>query len=95
MEKKNDVNKEKKCNIINYIICLHFIIITALLWIFVNFKCVILTIGIFSLLFYINISTTTIANAFIGRSINVNYDIFWKVLFILISSISFGIFFNI
>lgn len=66
-----------------------------IIWYVMGLKCLLLVTGIFSLLFYINIATTTLGNAFIGRDINMNYDIFWKILFMILSSVSFGIYFNI
>ena len=65
------------------------------LWLIISLKCALLTLGILTLLSYINIATTTLGNAFIGRNIDTNYDIFWKLLLILISSVCFGVYFNI
>ena len=87
--------KNKIINNIGKIIILSAIVIISLIWAFIGFKSVLLTIGILTLLSYINISLTTLGNAFIGRDINVNYDIFWKLLFTFISSLCFGIYFNI
>ena len=61
----------------------------------IDTKILLLSTGIFSLLMYFNISFTTLANAFIGRDINPNYDIFWKMLFIITTSLTLGIYFNI
>lgn len=60
-----------------------------------NAKTLIFIIGLFSIMMYFNIMITTLANAFIGRDINPNYDIFWKIFFLLISCISFGVYINL
>lgn len=87
--------KEKIINNIGKIILLIVILIAIFMWIFISFKSMLLTIGILTLLSYINITITTLGNAFIGRDINLNYDIFWKILFSFIISICFGIYFNV
>ena len=87
--------KEKIINNIGKIILLSVILIAIFMWIFISFKSMLLTIGILTLLSYINITITTLGNAFIGRDINMSYDIFWKMLFIFITSLCFGIYFNV
>lgn len=87
--------KDNIINNIGKIITLFVIVIIFMIWVFIGFKSVLLTIGILTLLSYINIAITTLGNAFIGRDINMSYDIFWKMLFIFISSLCFGIYFNI
>ena len=87
--------KEKIINNIGKIILVIVILIAIFMWIFISFKSMLLTIGILTLLSYINITITTLGNAFIGRDINLNYDIFWKMLFIFITSLCFGIYFNV
>lgn len=87
--------KDKIISNIGKIIILSAIVIISLIWIFIGFKSVLLTIGILTLLSYINTAITTLGNALIGRDIDMNYDIFWKILFIILSSVSFGIYFNI
>ena len=87
--------KDRIINNIGKIIILSVLLIIILIWVFIGFKSVLLTIGILTLLSYINTAITTLGNAFIGRDININYDIFWKMLFIFISSLCFGIYFNI
>lgn len=57
-------------------------------------QALVLVISIFSLFMFINLTVTTLGNAFIGREIRMNYDIFWKLLFMMISSLGFGIFFT-
>ena len=44
---------------------------------------------------WINTALTTLGNAMIGRDVDVNYDIFWKILFIILASAGFGVYFNI
>lgn len=68
-------------------------VVLAVLWITVGFKCMLLTLGLFSLLLYFNISMTSLANAFIGRGEGLVSDVFWKILLIIVSSMSLGIFF--
>ena len=87
--------KEKIINNSGKIILLIVTLIAIFMWIFIGFKSMLLTIGILTLLSYINITITTLGNAFIGRDINLNYDIFWKILFSFIISICFGIYFNV
>ena len=87
--------KDRIINNIGKIIILSVLLIIILIWVFIGFKSVLLTIGILTLLSYINTAITTLGNAFIGRDININYDIFWKILFIFITSLCFGIYFNI
>lgn len=72
-----------------------FIVSSILIWIFVGFKGFLLTCSIFSILMYFNITLTSLANAFIGRGENTILDIVWRILFMLIASIGFGIYFNI
>lgn len=69
--------------------------IVALIWIIVGFKAALLTGSIFCILMYLNTTLTTLGNAMIGRDVDVNYDIFWKIFFIILSSIGFGVYFNI
>ena len=89
------MGQQNKTNIIWKICFVLIAIIVTLLWVFIGFKSVLLSVGIFSLMFYINIATTTLGNAFIGRNIDPNYDIFWKIFFIVVTALSFGIYFNI
>lgn len=49
--------------------------------------------AIYSLGMYIHITATTLSNSFIGREINVNGDTFWKMVFLIVSSFSFAVFF--
>lgn len=86
--------ENKNRRIIGFILLIIVLVPIILIGILSNIRTLLLTIGIFSLLFYLNIALTTLGNAFIGRNINPNYDIFWKILFMLIASILFGIYFN-
>ena len=63
--------------------------------VYISFKASLLMLSVFSLLMFINVSLTTLGNAFIGRNIKMNYDIFWKMLFIILSSVGFGLYFNL
>lgn len=67
----------------------------ASLWLSISFKAALFAFSSFCLLMWVNVTLTTLANAFIGRDIDVEYDIFWKILFILLSSVGFGVYFNI
>lgn len=89
----NDMNKIIKN--IGKIIIFGILLLFISLWLIISLKCAILTLGILSLLSYINIATTTLGNAFIGRNIDTNYDIFWKLLFMFITAVCFGVYFNI
>jgi len=70
-------------------------IICIVLWATIGLKAFLLTFSLFCLLMWFNITFTTLGNAFIGRDIDVNYDIFWKLLFIILASAGFGVYFNI
>lgn len=70
-------------------------ILWLVLLIFVSFKSAVLLISLFSLFMWINTLITTIGNVMIGRDLNPNYDIFWKMLFIIVSSFGFALYFNI
>ena len=72
-----------------------FIISSILIWVFVSFKGFLLTCSIYFILMYFNITITSLANAFIGRGENTIIDIIWRILFIILSAIGFGIYFNI
>lgn len=87
--------KNRIINNIGKIIILSVLLIIILIWVFIGFKSVLLTIGILTLLSYINTAITTLGNAFIGRDINMSYDIFWKMLFMFITAVCFGVYFNI
>lgn len=65
------------------------------LWLAVSFKAALLAMSLFSLLMWLNVTFTTLGKAFIGRDVDVNYDVFWKILFIILASAGFGIYFNI
>lgn len=67
--------------------------IALMLWWLLSFKCALLFYGIFSLGMYFHITVTTLSNAFIGRGINVSGDVFWKMLFLIISCLCLSIFF--
>lgn len=88
MDKKHYLNK----TIILFII---YFIILVVLTITLGFKCALLMFSIISVLMYSHISITTLSNAFMGRNIDADTDAFWKLFFILCSSIGFAIFFAI
>ena len=64
-------------------------------WVCVDFQSMTFFIGTFSLLMFINISTTTLCNVLVGREIPTENDVFWKVFFILTSSICYSLYFTI
>lgn len=68
---------------------------SIVLWLTVSFKAALLAMSLFCLLMWFNVTLTTLGNALIGRDVDVNYDIFWKILFIILASVGFGIYFNI
>lgn len=65
------------------------------LWLAIGFKAALLSVTLFCLFMWLNTMFTTLGNAFIGRDIDMNYDIFWKILFIILASVGFAIYFNI
>lgn len=71
------------------------IISFAMMWNMISLKAVILGVSVFSTMLFFNIVVTTLSKAFRYSDIDVNYDIFWKLLLIAISSIGFAIYFNI
>ena len=68
---------------------------SLVLWFTLGFKAALLSASLFCLLMWLNVTLTTLGNAMIGRDVDVNYDIFWKILFIILASTGFGIYFNI
>ena len=72
-----------------------FIIVLSCVWVFIGFKSFLLCFSIFSLLMYVNVTTTSLANAFISRGENTIIDILWRLFFIFISAVGFGVYFNI
>jgi hypothetical protein len=76
------------------LICGLFIGLILIIYL-IGVKALVLSVSIFSLLCYFNVAITTLGNSFSGKVIDNNYDIFWKLLFISIASIGFGIYFNI
>ena len=67
--------------------------IALILWWAVSLKCGLLFYGIFSMGMYLHITVTTMSNAFMGRDINVDGDLFWKTCFLIISCLCLSIFF--
>lgn len=70
-------------------------IFSCIFGIIFNFKIVCLFIGSFSLLMFINISFTSLCNALVGREITVENDVFWKMVFILLTCIFYCLFFSL
>ena len=85
--------KDKIINNIGKIITLSVIVVISLIWAFIGLKSVLLTIGILTLLSYINTAITTLGNAFIGRDINMSYDIFFSHFSLFIIRYEFSIIF--
>lgn len=71
------------------------LMVGMLLWVIIGFKAALFALSSFCMLMWINTTLTTLGNAMIGRDIDVNYDIFWKILFIILASTGFGVYFNI
>ncbi len=71
------------------------LLISIIYWICISFKAMLFFNGTFSLLMFINVSATTLCNALIGREISTKNDVFWKLLFILISCICYTLYFTI
>ena len=77
------------------ILLIFFISVFIILWMGFSIKTSILYFSLFTLLMWLNITLTTLGNAFIGRDIDINYDIAWKITLIVLSSIGFSIYFTI
>ena len=77
------------------ILIIFFGLIIATLWVFVGFKCGLLFISLFSLMMYVNITTTDLCNALVGRQLPPANGIFWKIIFILTTTIPISIVFMI
>jgi len=77
----------------NNIILLMPVFISIILGIIFPIKFGLLFYGIFNLGLYIQITVTTLSNALLGSGVNSANDTFWKLLLLLISSLSFAIFF--
>lgn len=60
----------------------------------ISYKTFVLYVSIASLFMYIHITVTTLSNALIARDINSKGDLFWKLLFMTVSTIGFSIFFT-
>lgn len=60
----------------------------------ISYKTFVLYISIASLFMYIHVTVTTLSNALIARDINSKGDLFWKLLFMTVSTIGFSIFFT-
>lgn len=73
------------------ILIVFFAFLIASLEVFVGFKCGILFISLFSLMMYINIITTDLCNALVGRQLPPANGIFWKIVFILTTTIPLSI----
>lgn len=60
----------------------------------ISYKTFVLYVSVASLFMYIHITVTTLSNALIARDINSKGDLFWKLLFMTVSTIGFSIFFT-
>lgn len=60
----------------------------------ISYKTFVLYVSIASLFMYIHITVTTLSNALVARDINSKGDLFWKLLFMTVSTIGFSIFFT-
>ena len=79
-------------NFLNKVLLIVPLLIALCLWCIFSFKICLLFYSLFSLGMYIHISITTLSNAFIGREVNVNGDVFWKMLFLLIFCLTMALF---
>ena len=80
---------------LNNILIVVPVCIALVLWIAFSFKCCLIFCGLYSLGMYLHITVTTLSNAFIGREINSNGDLFWKMLFLIIFCLTTALFFSI
>ena len=65
------------------------------LWFFFSLKIGLLFYGLFSIGMYIHITMTTLAVVLAGRKINSDGDVFWKMLFLILSCLCFALFYAI
>lgn len=73
------------------ILLLIFMAIIVVLWVFIGYKCSLLFISLFSLMMFINITTTGLCNALVGRQLPPINDVFWKTILILTTTIPLSI----
>lgn len=73
------------------IILSSIVLIGILLWCLCSFKTMLMFIGTFSLLMFINIIVTALCNALIGRELPIENDIYWRIFFIFITCICYSI----
>lgn len=71
------------------------ILISILLSLLVNIKAMFLFLSLFTMIMYINIMLIELYNIIIDKSQHFNDNSLWKIIFILISSVCFGVYFNI
>lgn len=93
MEQEN--TQKQKGNPLNNIMLLTLFSFIVIGGFTVGAKLSLLATGLFSLLMYTHITITTLANAFVGRNIDPNYDVFWKFLFIVIGTICTTLYFTV
>ncbi len=79
--------------LINNFLTIFPIVIALILWWAISFKALLLFYGLFNVGMYIHLTVTTLSNSFIGRDINAKGDVFWKMLFLTISTLCMTIFF--
>lgn len=58
-----------------------------------SFKCMWLIIALYSSMMLVNIIINSIINAVINRKYEADYDAFWRVLYIIITAISWSFYF--
>jgi hypothetical protein len=63
-----------------------------LLWLTIGLKCALLFYGGYSVGMFFHITVTTLSNALIGQDINVNGDLFWKGIFLILSCLCLSLF---
>lgn len=80
----------KHINGIFYLVSLLLMIAMSI----ISYKTFVLYISISSLFMYLHITTTTLCNALVARDFDSKGDLFWKLLFIVVSTVGFSIFFT-
>lgn len=60
----------------------------------ISYKTFVLYIAISSLLMYLHVTISTLSNALVARDFDSKGDLFWKLLFMTVSAISFSLFFT-
>lgn len=70
-------------------------VVTVLLGVLFSLKSAFVFLGLHSLGMFVHINVTSFTNAFIGREVNTKGDVFWKMFFLFIFTISFTLVYSL